>query len=220
MKLTDFAIVFVSFAIVVFTISNLKYEATHKNLCSKVLNSINLDNVLEDSLEKSIVGLDENSSPIVNIEYLADNFFVHLRLAMNYPKTKHNESELREHVPFLLLSQPDGFYLYVYNFSIENEEKVYVQNWTEKYEFQGKSHIERFSLVREKLEKTINESDFIKSKGIKFHVSYPNLEEKDYEYLLEGTCLYACYISESINIDGIDYYYLNFSATRGNQNGY
>ena len=220
MKLTDFALILVCFAFTLFVISNLKYSATRENLWYKTLNNVNMDTVVMDVLEKTIEGVDEDLVPIINKEYLAENFFRFLRLSIDSSASTYGEMKLREHVPVLLFAQVDGFYIYVYKTSIRDGEKVYLQEWSEKYIFQTENQVERISLIRDTLEETINDYIKLKNNGIQYLLSFPYLQEEEWYQTIEGTGLYAFYTSGNTRIDGVDYHYFTFSGSTVVRKGY
>lgn len=213
MKLTDFALIFVCFIIAIFTFSNLKYNASQSNLCYKTLNNVNMDTVVMDALEKTIEGVNEDLEPIINKEYLSKNFFRLLRLSFDSSPTIFAETKLREHVPVLLFHQPDGFFIYGFKESSVNGEKVYLQEWSEKYFFQTGNQIERINIVRDTLEETINDYNIKKGNGNKYVLSFPYTEDDDWYHTIKGTGLYAFFLSRNNRIDGIDYHFFNFSGS-------
>lgn len=221
MKLTDFALLFIGFAFTLFVISDLNYKASQTNLWYKTLNNMDIDTVVMDTLEKTIEGVDENLLPIINKEYLVENFFRLLRLSMGFSSAStYGELKLREHVPVLLFTQPDGFYIYSYKTSNREGENTYLQEWSDKYIFQSKSQIDRINLVRDILEETINDYYKLKKEGIQYFVSFPYNNEEDWCHTIEGTGLYAFYISENTRIDRVNHHYFTFSGARVQRKGY
>ncbi len=220
MKLIDFALIFICFAITVFTLSNLKYSATEETLWYKSLNNVNMDTVVMDALEKTIEGVDDDLVPIINKVYLADNFFRLLRLSLDCSISDYSEVKLREHVPILLFVQADGFYIYSHKSSIEKDEKIYLQEWSSKYCFQTDKQLERINRIRDTLESSINDYNKLKNEGIQYLVSFPYTKEEEWYQTIDGTGLYAFYTSGNIRMDGFNYHYFNFSGATVVRKGY
>lgn len=181
MKLTDFALVFVIFEILLFGILDIRFDQLEA--VTEKTNAYNtaIDNAVDDGCYFLV---EEDSSRVLHInkEKAAEQFFTSLYANFGVIGEAALEEQLRRYVPIILVTDRDGFYMNYSEVIEKDGEKLLKRRWSEKipYVYEDDKIICCFTLddyvrIFDKTSNTIIEGDY---RDIKDSIACAFLQEE------------------------------------------
>ncbi len=147
MKWSNFAILFAALDIVLILILGIRTD----NLSAITLKQIEYNKALDSAVDDgtvNLVELGENKNLVLNKDRAVNQFYNSLFSNFGVLGNSTNENRLKEHVPIILVTDNDGFYLLYSESFNTGQDDILVQRWSEKipYAYQEGNLIIHFTL--------------------------------------------------------------------------
>lgn len=147
MKLTDLVIIFAILDIALFIILGVRTENLDAVNLQQIQYNKALDNAIDDGT-KNLVELGEDKKLVLNKDRAVEQFYNSLFSNFGVLGDSRVEEQLKEHIPIILVTDEDGFYILYSEQFASADGNVIKQKWSEKipYAYEDGNLIIHFTL--------------------------------------------------------------------------
>lgn len=134
MKLTNLCILFVVLELCIILVINSRLDNLSAISDKGIAYNQALDNAVDDGT-MNLVELDSKRNVVLNKERAVEQFFMSLYANFGVMKDPIMQTKLSEHIPIILVTDYDGFYIYYMDTYITADSVEIISRWSEKYPY-------------------------------------------------------------------------------------